>query len=267
MQENIFRGRFRVGRFHLWQEVLIVWAALYFFSFVILLLTGNPNLFPTVVLLGSFMVPVTFVAFFYGNRIGNRLSLPALGISFFYGGVISILLAALIEPIFIRELTFLTLLAVGLIEETTKMVGTLAVTSNRRHISLQNGIIFGAAVGMGFAALESSGYSFVAFLESQGSLSATVIVTLVRAFLSPVGHGTWTGILGGMIFRESKPYHFRFDSKVILTLLGVSLLHGLWNASPFIANSLVSLLMEIVIAVIGLYFLYRLWEEGKMSEV
>ena len=31
-------------------------------------LTGNPNLFPTVALLGNFLVPVSYVAFFYERR-------------------------------------------------------------------------------------------------------------------------------------------------------------------------------------------------------
>ena len=56
----------------------------------------------------------------------------------------------------------------------------------------RDGIILGGAAGMGFAALESSGYVFTAFVDSGGSLSTLVLVTLLRGLLSPVGHGTPT---------------------------------------------------------------------------
>src|SRR2546430_5382081 len=46
-----------------------------------------------------------------------------------------------------------------------------------------DGLILGAAVGMGFAAFESTGYAFTAFLLSGGSLSSVVGVTLMRGLL------------------------------------------------------------------------------------
>ena len=41
-----------------WLVGLVLWLA----TVVVTFLTGNPNLIPTLVLLGSFLVPVTFVA-------------------------------------------------------------------------------------------------------------------------------------------------------------------------------------------------------------
>ena len=76
-------------------------------------------------------------------------------------------------------------------------------------------LILGAAAGMGFASLESNGYAFVAFLQSHGSLSITVFVTLLRGLLSPLGHGTWTAILTGVLFRESAPNRFHITRRVI----------------------------------------------------
>lgn len=84
----------------------------------------------------------------------------------------------------------------------------------RRHDSELDGLILGAAARMGFAALESNGYAFSAFLRSGGSLSLTVAVTLLRGLLSPVGHGTRTAILASVLFRESAAGRFHINRKV-----------------------------------------------------
>ena len=73
----------------------------------------------------------------------------------------------------------LSVLIVGTIEEGAKIIGVMLIARRRRPVSEVDGLIMGAAVGMGFAALESMGYTFTEFLTSQGSLSATVITMLV----------------------------------------------------------------------------------------
>ena len=42
-----------------WWRVLLIGLLFYFLSLVALVLTNNPVLFPTVVMVGSFMIPVT----------------------------------------------------------------------------------------------------------------------------------------------------------------------------------------------------------------
>jgi RsiW-degrading membrane proteinase PrsW (M82 family) len=64
------------------------------------------------------------------------------------------------------------------IEELVKILGVLLVARHRRHDLELDGLILGAAAGMGVAALESSGYAFSAFMRGGGSLSATVFVIL-----------------------------------------------------------------------------------------
>jgi hypothetical protein len=45
-----------------WWRVLLIGLLLYALGVGVLVLTGNPNLFPTVFLLGNFLVPVSYVA-------------------------------------------------------------------------------------------------------------------------------------------------------------------------------------------------------------
>ncbi|MFJ2193415.1 hypothetical protein ACIOJE_36625 [Kitasatospora sp. NPDC087861] len=58
--------------------------------------------------------------------------------------------------------------------------------------------------------------------------------------LTPVGHILWTAIIGGVLFRERRGGRFRFTAPVIVTYLGVSLLHALWDSMNGIAVWLVA---------------------------
>src|ERR671935_2424549 len=197
-----------------WWQVLLLGLGLFLLSVVVFALTGDPNLFPTVALIGNFLVPVSYVAFFYERRHMSQVTLVSTARAFFYGGVLGVFAAALLEPVFIRRLTFESAFEVGLIEEFAKILGVLVVARHHRHDSEIDGVLLGGAAGMGFAALESSGYVFTAFVDSGGSLSALVLVTLLRGLLSPVGHGTWTAILASVLFREGRPASFRLDRAV-----------------------------------------------------
>jgi RsiW-degrading membrane proteinase PrsW (M82 family) len=251
-----------------WLRVLVTGFAFFFAGIVILILTGNPNLFPTVVLLGNFLIPVTFVVFFYERRHWSRLSLPTTALSFFYGGVLGVLAASILEPIFIRQLNLFNMFGIGLIEEFAKILGVLVIARHWRHNSEMDGLILGAAAGMGFAALESIGYAFNAFLLSGGSLTITVIVTLIRGVLSTVGHGTWTAILASVLFRESGDKHFHLNWNVLGAYFTVVVLHGLWDSAPsllaaFVSQGLDVFIGQSFIGVIGLFILWRRWREAK----
>jgi RsiW-degrading membrane proteinase PrsW (M82 family) len=237
-----------------------------------LVLTSNPVLFPTVVMVGSFMIPVTYVAFFYDRRRLSRLTVPVIAQGFIYGGLIGVLAASVLEPLFIRQLDFVTAFGVGLIEEFVKVLGILVIARRLGHDSEMDGLLLGVAAGMGFAALESNGYAFSAFLRSGGSLTMTVFVTLLRGILSPIGHGTWTAILVSVLFRESRDGHFRLNLKVIGAYLGVSILHGLWDGLPGAITALFGQGLDVfagqaTVGIVGLFILWRRWREAKRLQV
>ncbi len=114
---------------------------------------------------------------------------------------------------------------------------------------------------MGFAAPESTGYVFTAFVDSGGSLSALVIVTLLRGLLSPVGHGTWTAILASVLFREGAPYTFRINGAVIGAYVTVVVLHGLWDGLPGLIGAVTGSGLDVLISqgAVGLAGLVLLW--------
>jgi RsiW-degrading membrane proteinase PrsW (M82 family) len=251
-----------------WWKVLLIGFAFYVASIVALVLTGNPNLFPTVVMIGSFLVPVTYVAFFYERRHLSRVTMPTTAMSFVYGGILGVIAASILEPIFIRSMNILNVFLVGAIEEFVKILGVLVVARRRRHDMELDGLILGAAAGMGFAALESTGYAFSAFLRSGGSLSVTVMVTLLRGILSPLGHGTWTAILASVLFRESGTRRFRINWKIIGAYAMVVVLHGLWDGLPSAISALLGpgidvFIGQAIVGGLGLFILWRRWREGR----
>lgn len=255
------------GRRNTWLRVLIYSTVFYILLLLALLLTGNPNLFPSLVMVGNFTVPVAYVAFLYERRNFSRLRMPTVSLAFLYGGLVGIIATSFIGPLFTIQFDLGGVLAVGLIEEFAKILGVVVIALRRRHVSEMDGLILGAAVGMGFAALESTGYAFTAFLLSSGSISATVEVTLFRGLLSPLGHGTWTAILAGVLFRESKDCCFRINLKVIGAYLFVSILHSMWNGmslvlTPFIGLGLGAVTTWAVVGLIGLYVLWLRWREA-----
>jgi RsiW-degrading membrane proteinase PrsW (M82 family) len=256
-----------------WWRILRTALGFYVGGLLLLLVTDNPALFPTVVLLGSFMVPAAYVAFFYEHRHLSELSPRTTVLSFFYGGVLGVFAAAVLEPLIILQLDLASDFAIGLIEECAKLLGVLVIVRRERHDAELDGLILGVAAGTGFAALESTGYAFGAFVRSGGNLSLTVAVMLLRGLFAPLGHGTWTGILVGVLFRESKAGEFHLNRKVFGAYVSVGVLHGLWDALPWLVfavtqSDLSVLAGPVIVGVSSLYLFWRRWREAvRLQEI
>lgn len=256
-----------VVRHNAWPRVLSTSVFFYIILLIALVLTDNSNLFPIVVMVGSFMVPVAFVSFLYEHRHLSRLTMPTVSLAFLYGGLVGVVAASYLEPFFISQLDLGAILKIGFIEEFAKILGVLVIARHRKHDSEMDGLILGAAAGMGFAALESTGYAFTAYLKSSGSLSITVAVTLIRGLLSPLGHGTWTAILASVLFRESRDGHFRINLQVLGAYLLVSLLHALWDGLTLVVAAISGpglgvFIAEGAVGIIGLIVLWIRWREA-----
>jgi RsiW-degrading membrane proteinase PrsW (M82 family) len=144
-----------------------------------------------------------------------------------------------------------------------------------KHTSEMDGLLLGGAVGMGFAALESTGYAFSTFILSHGLVGASIATTVVRGLFAPFGHGIWTALLGAALFRASGPRHFRITIPVILTYLFVSALHGFWDGSPSsvffvippgIPVSAITLVLGII-GIVVLFIVYRSSIRRQMQEI
>ena len=226
-----------------WLRIFVAGLTLWSAAVLVTFATRNVNLVPTIILLGSFLVPVAFVTYAFGHA-DRVVTAQRIFTAFVYGGVLGVLGASVLEAAFLRRASGPAYLGVGLIEEAVKLAALWLLARRLPRYTMRDGIVLGAAVGFGFAAFESAGYAFNALFTSSGlSLSNLVETEVLRGILAPVGHGLWTAILGGALFaaaaRHGRP---RLGGAVVGWYLLVALLHGLWDASQGIAVWLTLLL-------------------------
>jgi RsiW-degrading membrane proteinase PrsW (M82 family) len=226
-----------------WLRMFLGGLGLWVAAVLVTFMTQNVNLVPTIILLGSFLVPVTFVAYAFG-RAGQVVTAQRILTAFVYGGVLGVLGASLLEAEFLKQPSLSTYLGVGLIEEAVKLAALWLLARRLSRYTMRDGMVLGAAVGFGFAAFESAGYAFNALFTNDGlSLLNLVETEVLRGILTPVGHGLWTAILGGALFGvAARRGRLRLGRAVLGWYVVVALLHGLWDASQGIAVWLTMLL-------------------------
>ncbi len=154
---------------------------------------------------------------------------------------------------------------VGLIEEFVKGAFIVVVALGIGRFHIRDGMVLGATVGFGFAALESSGYALASLFVVQGnqlilSLNSVIFTELVRAVLAPFGHGMWSAILGGAIFAAARRGGLRLTWVILGTYLFVSALHAAFD-------SFTSIWGVVVVSLIGLIPFIWLWRRGDAGGV
>lgn len=272
-------------RHRAWLKVLFVGVLMNVLYMGVLFATNNVHTIPTVILLGNFLIPVTFVTFFYERRQDSNVTFPALVGGFFWGGVLGTMMAALAEALLLRNTLSATTLPntfiVGAIEELAKVLGVLVVAWRWSRDREQDGIILGAAAGMGFAALESSGYALDLFLAASNHVSqltsAEIVllgISVLRGLFAPFCHGVWTALLVSVMFREKGAHSFGGILKVIGAYLTVIVLHGLWDGVGSVGvlvpgsatvKIIATLLVWPIVAIVGLLLLRHRWRESMLQ--
>lgn len=246
-----------------WWGVLLIGLALWAASVGAVFVTGNIIVLPTIVLLGSFVVPVTGVVWYLDHDQGPSLSPRRVVSAFIIAGVLGILVASLLEFWLVYGPGTIGMLKVGFIEEFVKGAAIVLLALGLRSYTTRDGMVLGAAVGFGFAALESSGYALASLFVVQGqqlvlSVSSVVFTELVRGVLAPFGHGLWSAILGGVIFHAARKGHLRLTWSVLIAYIGVSILHAGFDLFGGITG-------YIVISIIGIVPLVYLWIRGDRA--
>jgi RsiW-degrading membrane proteinase PrsW (M82 family) len=246
-----------------WWAVLLVGLLLWIATVATTFLTLNLILLPTVVLIGSFLVPVTGVTWYLDHDPSPVLSPRRVIAAFVIAGVVGALAASILEFWLVLGTGPIGMLKVGLIEEFVKGAGIVLFALGMRLFTTHDGIVLGATVGFGFAAFESSGYALVSLFVVQGghlylSLSSVVFTELIRGVLAPFGHGLWSAILGGVIFHGARNGRMRLTLSIVVAYLGVAILHGVFDAFQSVPG-------YVIISIIGLVPLVYLWRRGDRA--
>ena len=251
-----------------WWLVLLIGLALWIATIATSFFTSNLILLPTIVLLGSFLIPVTGVVWYLDHDPSPALSPRRIVGAFIIAGVMGALAASLLEFWFVYGPGLFGYLKVGFIEELVKGAALVLFALGLRSYTTRDGMVLGATIGFGFAALESSGYALVSLFVVQGghlylSLQSVVFTELVRGLLAPIGHGLWTAILGGVIFHAARNGRMHPAWSILIAYIGVSILHAAYDLFGGITGY--GIAGYAVIAVIGFAPLVYLWLRGDRS--
>jgi RsiW-degrading membrane proteinase PrsW (M82 family) len=262
-----------------WRVFLIALSA-YIVATIVLNDTENLHLVPMVLLIGSIVVPISFVRFCVDEGAFVDMPIRVVGLTFVSGAVLGLILAAILEQQLLTSgsITFGTFVIVGLCEESAKVAAVVWFFRDKQLHSELDGVVLGAAAGMGFAALETAGYGFYAFLtgfyhdlvRSQipshavgagtDSMTHELILRMTLAFF---GHGVWTAIVCAAIWRDRGGTVFR-PTQGVLAAFGIAVgLHAIWDWYAFIAPSLgAEYFGLIVVGLVGLFVLRFFIREG-----
>jgi RsiW-degrading membrane proteinase PrsW (M82 family) len=245
----------------------------------------NLHAIPLVILLASALVPITFVVYCYEEGAFADMPATVVGLTFVSGAVMGLLVAGFLEDLFLVDIPVLGALMVGVIEEGAKAAAVIWFLRDKRLRSELDGLVLGAAAGMGFATLESAGYGFNGFLAgytnalaahvpaNSGALDHAIssgitlmtIVLVVRMILAVFGHGVWTAIVCAAIWRERGPAVLRITGGVVLAFFIAVTLHALWDS----VGIGLSLLLWPMVAFSGLwvlrFFIHEAVDRAKLG--
>lgn len=176
---------------------------------------------------GALIGPIVFVQYLAESNILSERPME-LFVSAMLGAVLGVPPAMWLE----RESgivphSFLSAILIASIEEPAKLLGVVWLLGIPALRFRMDGVIFGAAAGMGFAAIETLLYA-LARVETVESL---VGVLWFRALLSPFTHGTWTAIVCATIWREHGAPLRKSAPRIAAALAVAVALHSLWDWS------------------------------------
>lgn len=144
------------ARFLLW--VVILYYGIY------LAYSHWKNIFdyPNLLFVGSFGIPLCILILIAELNILRDISFYVICKAIILGALISFVFTALLHPIIAQSTDAYW---AGPVEETAKLLAAILVGRNLMNGRILTGVLIGTAVGVGFAALESAGYAFRAFIE------------------------------------------------------------------------------------------------------
>jgi RsiW-degrading membrane proteinase PrsW (M82 family) len=199
---------------------------------------GNMNFFPGMVVVGSFVVPFSVVVLLFEMNVPRNVSAYQVGKMLFLGGAASLIVTMFVFNFVPGAGTGnpIAALLTGFGEELGKALALLIVAwpaDGRRWRWQLNGLLFGAAVGAGFAGFESAGYAFRFALK--GGIQQAIDIIFLRGILAPGGHVIWTAMVGSAIWKVKGDQPFSigmlFHGIVIRRFCIAVILHGLWDSS------------------------------------
>lgn len=193
----------------------------------------NLNLVPGLIIVGSFAFPLAAVLFYFEMNVPRNVSLYQVMKMILVGGIISLIVSLFGFQFAGSLIPKLGASVAGLIEEPGKLAALLIIANNPRFRWTLNGLLFGGAVGAGFAGFESAGYALNTMLKS-GTVDEMLSNITLRGLLAPGGHVAWAALYGAALWKVKGDRPFTPSMLMETAFLRVFafsvVLHMLWNS-------------------------------------
>jgi len=257
----------------LYSRVMVLLFASFYLLMMCWTMFGNYNVIPDIIFVGSCIMPVTVLIFFFEINVPRNLSIFTTIKVFFVGGAASLIVTLLLFEVFpVGELNYGGAIVVGFVEEVGKaVIVVITIKKTNRCKYIFNGLLLGGAVGAGFAAFESAGYAFNIYLSSNGAENAynnMVHNIYLRGFLSPGGHVAWAAITGAaiMISLGGRQYNNQcLKDKRFISMFAMSIImHAIWDCPLTVFGSE---LLKIVILIVMAWIILAVIIHNALGEV
>ena len=170
--------------------------------------------FLLILFIAAFALPLVYLVWIRNSPRYGREPWPTVLKTFAWGAVFSVIIAIILSVVFILVLDEIqslndffarrfqndpstvigALVVAPIVEEAAKGVG---VTAGRPQTqSKTDGLVYGAAAGLGFSATENLVYALAALLVPGVGPSDSLVVIAVRSFSSTFLHASSTAVMG-----------------------------------------------------------------------
>ncbi|MCL2747051.1 MAG: PrsW family glutamic-type intramembrane protease [Oscillospiraceae bacterium] len=168
---------------------------------------------------GALVLPLIVVLLMWEMNIPRNIPIYLILGMIFVGGALSIIFSFL----FNRMIPNMKAILAPLTEEPTKLLVICLFVLKPKYRYTLNGVLIGAAVGAGFAAIETMGYT-----NNYGMQTI-----LARGVLALGAHTVWAALYGGALMLARgrgrlRPRHF-VNVRFLLCFAAACLLHFIWN--------------------------------------
>jgi len=170
--------------------------------------------FLLILFIAAFALPLVYLVIIRNSPRYGREPWPTVLKTFAWGAVLSVIIAIILSVVFIVVLGQIqplndffarrfqddpsaligALLVAPIVEEAAKGVG--ATAGRPQTQSKTDGLVYGAAAGLGFSATENLVYALAALLVPGVGPSGSLVVVAVRSFSSTFLHASSTAVMG-----------------------------------------------------------------------
>jgi RsiW-degrading membrane proteinase PrsW (M82 family) len=223
-------------------------------------------LYGILLILLAFIPSLLFVRWFRNLEKYSREPYKTIFSTFMWGAFLAVFFAAIIEYALFSVLTYeyelirvlplstfiiLAIVIAPLAEEFIKPLGII-FRARAQTDEVEDGMIYGAVIGLGFAATENLMYG-ISTLATEDIATASLVIG-VRSISSTLLHASATAITGygiGLYLVKKKPFRV-----IIPYFFYAVLLHALFNAIA-VTNTVLGLIFAIAIAILATDFVKR----------